>query len=169
VVLLAHPSLSGMTSGSGSSGSTGWNNAVRSRLYLTIEQDKPDSRTLKVMKGNYAAPGGTVDLTWNDGVFVAAGEESSTVKSIRRHGAEESFLTGFRTLTSRGMRLNHNRNAGTYAPTIMLKAGVAPGLTRNQLEAAMLGLIAAGKLEVQHVAERGHQTSFLAEPTLRGV
>src|SRR5260221_11911203 len=31
---LAHPSLSGMSSGTGTSGSTGWNNSVRSRLYF---------------------------------------------------------------------------------------------------------------------------------------
>jgi len=34
VLLLAHPSLSGLNSGSGTSGSTGWNNSVRSRLYF---------------------------------------------------------------------------------------------------------------------------------------
>lgn len=34
VLLLAHPSLSGMASGSGSGGSTAWSNTVRSRLYL---------------------------------------------------------------------------------------------------------------------------------------
>jgi RecA-family ATPase len=32
-LLLAHPSLTGLNTGSGMSGSTGWNNAVRSRLY----------------------------------------------------------------------------------------------------------------------------------------
>ena len=32
VVLIAHPSLTGMSTGSGSSGSTAWNNSVRSRL-----------------------------------------------------------------------------------------------------------------------------------------
>jgi predicted metal-dependent hydrolase len=34
VVVLAHPSLSGISTGRGTSGSTGWNNAVRSRLYM---------------------------------------------------------------------------------------------------------------------------------------
>jgi RecA-family ATPase len=33
-LLLAHPSLTGMSTGSGTSGSTGWNNAVRSRMYF---------------------------------------------------------------------------------------------------------------------------------------
>ena len=35
VILTQHPSNEGMSSGSGRSGSTGWHNSVRSRLYLT--------------------------------------------------------------------------------------------------------------------------------------
>ena len=34
IVLLSHPSQSGMASGAGTSGSTAWSNSVRSRLYL---------------------------------------------------------------------------------------------------------------------------------------
>ena len=40
VLFCGHPSLSGLSSGIGSSGSTAWNNAVRSRLYLTKPEDK---------------------------------------------------------------------------------------------------------------------------------
>ncbi|WP_369675560.1 AAA family ATPase, partial [Enterococcus faecium] len=52
VVLLAHPSLTGMASGSGLSGSTAWNASVRSRLYLErVVQDgyeaDPDRRVLR--------------------------------------------------------------------------------------------------------------------------
>ena len=35
VLMLAHPSLTGLNSGTGTSGSTAWNNSVRSRLYLS--------------------------------------------------------------------------------------------------------------------------------------
>ena len=34
VLVLAHPSLTGLSSGSGTSGITAWSNSVRSRLYL---------------------------------------------------------------------------------------------------------------------------------------
>lgn len=47
VILLAHPSLSGLNSGAGTSGSTAWNNSVRSRLYLSrVIQDghEPEPR-----------------------------------------------------------------------------------------------------------------------------
>jgi len=53
VILLAHPSMSGMASGTGTSGSTGWHNSVRSRMYLEGDDKDDDARTLKFKKSNY--------------------------------------------------------------------------------------------------------------------
>jgi RecA-family ATPase len=39
VAILAHPSNAGMATGSGISGSTGWHNKVRSRLYMKAPHD----------------------------------------------------------------------------------------------------------------------------------
>jgi len=50
VILVAHPSVSGMTSASGLSGSTDWHNGPRARHYLAKPDDKDDKRTLTVMK-----------------------------------------------------------------------------------------------------------------------
>lgn len=73
VILTAHPSNEGVSSGSGIAGSRAWNNDVRSRMYLT-RKGKDDSdqnlRVLKTMKSNYAAAGGKTDIRWRDGVFV---------------------------------------------------------------------------------------------------
>ncbi|HVO01645.1 MAG TPA: AAA family ATPase [Candidatus Cybelea sp.] len=82
VVVLAHPSMSGLDRGSGTSGSTAWNNAVRSRLYLTRREPgrggakdgaagDARARVLKTMKANYGAIGTTIALRWEKGVFVA--------------------------------------------------------------------------------------------------
>lgn len=76
VILTQHPSVEGMNSGSGRSGSTGWHNSVRSRFYLTMpkraagEQDEPtNERWLKGMKNNYSKFGGKTSVTWESGVF----------------------------------------------------------------------------------------------------
>ncbi|WP_392709861.1 AAA family ATPase [Rhizobium ruizarguesonis] len=76
VLVLAHPSLTGLNSGSGSSGSTAWSNSVRARLFLRKdidangwEQDK-DRRLLETMKANYAPRGQPVGLKWCEGRFV---------------------------------------------------------------------------------------------------
>src|SRR4029450_5147868 len=67
VLLLAHPSLSGMSTGRGTSGNTAWNNSARSRLYFEAVKHKDDERneeqesetlrTLTVKKSNYGPTG----------------------------------------------------------------------------------------------------------------
>jgi RecA-family ATPase len=71
VVVAAHPSLTGLDRGSGTSGSTGWNNAVRSRLYLTKPEGAGDDvRALRVVKSNYGRTGRTILLERKHGVLV---------------------------------------------------------------------------------------------------
>jgi hypothetical protein len=58
VLALGHPSVTGMNSGTGQSGSTAWNNTFRSRSYLTREEGDevdPNGRVLSRKKANYAA------------------------------------------------------------------------------------------------------------------
>ena len=68
VVLIAHPSVSGMNSGSGLSGSTDWHNGPRARLYLQRPKDKdgkpldPALRTIAVMKAQYSEAEGRRSL-----------------------------------------------------------------------------------------------------------
>jgi len=73
VVILAHPSQAGRNSGTGESGSTGWSNAVRSRLYLTRpENGLPEQRILTRKKSNYSAAGDDVklELMWFKGAII---------------------------------------------------------------------------------------------------
>jgi hypothetical protein len=77
VLLLAHPSQAGRSSGSGESGSTGWNNAVRARLYLTRPEDgHRDEHVLTRKKSNYSASGDDVaiNLLWSKGVLTIPGD-----------------------------------------------------------------------------------------------
>jgi RecA-family ATPase len=87
VVVLAHPSLSGLDRGSGTSGSTAWHNAVRSRLFLTRPEPvagfslDPDLRVLKTVKSNYARVGEMIGLRRRDGVFVVRGDTVGSTPS----------------------------------------------------------------------------------------
>ena len=87
VILTQHPSVEGMNSGSGRSGSTGWHNSVRSRLYLTKPKgDGPsDERHLKTMKQNAGKFGGHVSVTWKDGVFRLTEQEPAWNENDWRH------------------------------------------------------------------------------------
>jgi len=72
ILLLGHPSVRGMESDAGFSGSTAWNNAVRSRLYLTRPKDGAQGdRMLTRGKANYSASGAETGLrlTYESGVF----------------------------------------------------------------------------------------------------
>ena len=75
VLLLAHPSASGMASGDGGGFSVAWNNSVRSRLYLRRPKSDnadaiADRRVLEVRKANYGPSGGMIPLLYQDGRFV---------------------------------------------------------------------------------------------------
>ena len=71
VVIPAHPSASGLASGSGTSGSTTWNNTFRSRLYITRpdEETEGDKRLISRMKSNYAPKGAEITAIWENGAF----------------------------------------------------------------------------------------------------
>ena len=93
IVILSHPSLSGMASGSGLSGSTHWNNSVRSRLYLKrSDSGGNDERVLEVKKNNRGETGRQIDLEWRDGVFVAfdRGRRETICRRARRERISDS-------------------------------------------------------------------------------
>ncbi len=86
VILLSHPSQAGRNSGSGESGSTAWNNAVRARLYLTRPEDGlPEQRVLTRKKSNYSSSGDDVklDLLWSDGVLKVAADNKISGVAIK--------------------------------------------------------------------------------------
>jgi RecA-family ATPase len=80
VIALGHPSLSGKSTGSGTSGSTAWSNAARSRIYLRYPEktDSGNIRELEGMKLNYGPKGSLLKLRWERGAFaVIAGRMSA--------------------------------------------------------------------------------------------
>ena len=90
VVVAAHPSVEGMRSGRGVSGSTGWVNTVRSHLYLTRSEEEKDLtvddglRVLTALKANYAPKATKLQLRWDDGAYVRVDEGGGVVADIER-------------------------------------------------------------------------------------
>lgn len=75
VLLCAHPSRDGMSSGRGDGGNTAWNNSVRSRLLLERPEaadgpPDPNARVLRRKKANYAAADADIPLRWDHGCLV---------------------------------------------------------------------------------------------------
>ena len=157
-LLLAHPSLSGMASGSGTSGSTAWSNSVRSRLYLDrvresgIEAD-PDARVLRTMKANYGPKGGEIHLRWYQGVFLTSGPDGAEAAgpSARQMHIEALFLHLLMTFTDQGRKTGVVPGS-IYAPALFARDPAAKGVSKRELEAAMGRLLASGRI---HAVESG--------------
>ena len=168
VLLLAHPSLSGMTSGSGSSGSTAWNNSVRSRIYLrrvkSSEGDEPDpdARELEVMKANYGKTGLILPLRWKEGVFVAEiRAEGNLDRMAASAKAERVFLKILRAYTDEG-RYVSAQPGPTFAPSAFASHPGAEGCHKRALRAAMDALLGNGKIKVESHGSGGKARSHIA-------
>lgn len=170
VLLLAHPSLTGIASGSGSSGSTAWNNSVRSRVYLrrlksngSIETD-PDARELEVMKANYGKSGKVLSLRWRDGVFVAErneGVEGECDPKLLRAKARRVFLTLLKQFTMEGRRVNPS-GGNTYAPRAFAGHEGAECCNKAALRAAMNSLLTDGQVIICKEGPPSRLVKFLA-------
>ena len=98
VTVLSHPSLAGISSGSGISGSTAWHGAFRFRQYLKGvkaddgEQPENDLRELEFKKNQYGPIGESIVLRYQRGLFLPEAGVSSLDKAAREQKAEEVFL-----------------------------------------------------------------------------
>jgi RecA-family ATPase len=140
VLLLAHPSVAGKASGDGTSGSTGWNNSVRSRMYFEImkkeDTREDDIRELKVMKANYARKGEVVRVRWERGVFVLHGDLPPREQLVENAKIDEIFLTCLDIKTAQGLGVGPNPSSN-YAPTKFATMTEAQGLSPEALKKAM--------------------------------
>lgn len=154
VLLTAHPSLSGRNSGSGEAGSTAWNNAVRSRLYLTAarqddaEGPDRDYRELRTKKANYGASGNVTKLRWREGVFLRDDEPTGILGTIKRRSANEAFLACLDAATQQGRHVTDAKQSPRYAPKVFAAMSQADGTRKADLEAAMSALFNAGRIIV---------------------
>ena len=154
VLLTSHPSLTGINTGTGLSGSTAWNASVRSRLYFrraTTEKDEepdPDLRVLETMKSNYGPVGETITLRWTKGLFLPVGSTNSLEKAAVEQAAERMFLTLLDQFNRQGRNTSPKPNAPTYAPTLFSKEKQARerGIKKAGFEVAMRNLFAADKI-----------------------
>ncbi|BCH23553.1 AAA family ATPase [Mesorhizobium sp. L-8-3] len=155
VLLLSHPSLSGLTSGSGTSGSTAWNNSVRSRLYLVRdrEQDGGESdanrRTLSTMKANYGPTGGTIPLRWEAGRFVRTDADDAgfldTLSGTQK--AERVFLELLRWHVEKNKPASPLKSP-TYAPAIFARHPKSEGIQSRAFEVAMNRLLDQDRVRI---------------------
>lgn len=153
VLLLAHPSLTGISSGSGLSGSTAWNNSVRSRLYFERVMDgayepDPDQRRLSTKKANYGKTGNEILVRWTNGAFVPEAEPSLLDINSASMKAHRVFLKLLDAFTSEGRPVNAS-SGPNYAPTAFAADPRAEKVTKQAFKRAMSDLFANSKITTE--------------------
>ncbi len=156
VILLQHPSLSGMRTGS--SGSTGFQNVSRNFVYMVrpdgsdVDPNTEDDgkRILRGIKVNSGKMGRVTNLQWQAGIYVCADEKPRAGWDIGRpEKAERVFLKLLAKAAERKRDLSDNANSGAYAPKIFVADSGREGINLREFEAAMERLFEAGKLEIE--------------------
>jgi RecA-family ATPase len=150
VVVLAHPSITGINSGTGTSGSTGWNNSVRSRLYLNrvYGEDKkevdPDLRTLSLMKSNYSQKGTEITLRYRAGMFVPQSTGADPV--MASYKVDRLFLELLAKYIGQNRYVSVSEGK-SYAPAVFASEGAKQGVSKAALKESMHRLIDSGQIE----------------------
>ena len=170
VTVLSHPSLAGIASGSGISGSTAWHGAFRFRQYLKStkpdagEQPDNDLRQLEFKKNQYGPTGESVVLRYQRGLFLPEAGISNLDKLAREAKADEVFLELLRRFSVQGRNVSEKPNAPTYAPTAFAKEADAKdqNIRKPDFEAAMRRLFAGNKLHVENYGRPSRPASRLA-------
>jgi RecA-family ATPase len=170
VTTLSHPSLTGISSGSGISGSTAWHGAFRFRQYLKAakaadgEQPESDLRELEFKKNQYGPIAETVVLRYQRGLFLPEAGISSLDKLAREAKAEEIFLDLLRRFSAQGRNLGDKPTSPNYAPSAFAKEADAKkhNLRKPDLDAAMRDLFRTNKIHVETYGRPGRPSSRLA-------
>jgi RecA-family ATPase len=164
VLINAHPSLTGINSGSGLSGSTAWHNSVRARAYLHSVKNNDNSeidrnlRQLDFHKNNYGPVAESIVLRWANGVFVPETVTSLETLAANKR-AEDAFLAMLARYNEQGRWVGPNKGPN-YAPALFAKDTATPGnVNHRALEEAMNRLFNAKKIRVETYGRRSRPSS----------
>jgi archaellum biogenesis ATPase FlaH len=166
VIALGHPSQAGKSSGQGTSGSTAWSNAARSRLYLRHPKDaeRGNIRELEGMKLNYGPKGSLLKLRWSRGAFeVLAGSRpagatpNGLTPAFQSIGSAAEDAVASVLLSNDKERLNLTPRSPYFAPKVLKRLdpeGLA-AFTHAEVEEAMNSLVRRKVIRAEQVGVDG--------------
>jgi RecA-family ATPase len=170
VTVLSHPSLQGIASGSGISGSTAWHGAFRFRQYLKAvksdDDDQPDNdiREFQFKKNQYGPLGQSIIVRYRDGLFLPEAGASNLEMLAREAKAEEIFVALLQRLSTAGRNVSHKSRSSNYAPSAFADETEAKSikLRKADLEGAMRRLFEANKIHVESYGREDRDMTRLA-------
>lgn len=168
IVLLAHPSKQ---TNSEYSGSTAWEGAVRTRLYLgrklpdakpNGEEEPEDDDTVRYLcrrKANYSARDYR-RLQFRDGVLVPDEVAPQTMKlKITPEYARDVVIRAVRRLRDLDVYGVLRRSSDNYLPKLVTTYELTEGLTERDIIAAMVAMQKEGLLTLAEVGKYSNRTA----------
>jgi RecA-family ATPase len=152
-LILAHPSVDGMRSGRGTSGTTGWNNSFRWRGYLDKVLDEqgnepdPTRRVLRTKKLNYGPQGGEIELRYQNGCYALGFQESMADPLAKAARADRVFLELLRKHLKQNNHVSVQKKGSCFAPAVFAAEAAKQGVSRADLKEAMQRLIDSNTIE----------------------
>jgi RecA-family ATPase len=171
-IISSHPSLSGIKSGSGMSGSTQWHNTVRARAYFrkpgsknddaeSVDDGKPDDgrRELQFMKNQYGPLSQVIKLKWSRGLWLPISETAEAQFSV-----EDLFLTLLRRFAGQDRDVSPNKSP-SYAPAKFAEQPEAKAAkaSAKMFAAAMERLLSTNRIRVAHEGPKSRRTTKIIE------
>jgi RecA-family ATPase len=155
VSVLAHPSVAGMSTGSGLSGSTAWHNKVRARAYMRApetpkgEEIDSDLREIEFKKNNYGPQGDTIQVRWEKGVFVPVIAPTGLDKAAADEQDDALFLKLLESHREQKIFVSNSSHAQNYAPKVFAAVKREQKVSRQRHEQAMRRLWDANRLRLE--------------------
>jgi RecA-family ATPase len=154
VLLLDHPSLSGLTNNTGRGGNMDWRNAVRSALWLHPSTDTNEAergiRILETTKSNYGPTGNPLRLQWADCGLQLEHAPNSLRQLANDAKCEEMFLRLVEDRVTQRRDVS-DKPSRTYAPKIFSELDNNGGYSSREFSRAMEQLFRAGKITLEQV------------------
>ena len=172
VTILSHPSLQGIATGTGISGSTAWHGAFRFRQYLTGvkrgngegEEADPDLRYLEFKKNQYGPTADAIALKYQRGLFLPVPGAGSLEQAAKDAEVEYLFLKLLRRFADQGRNVTDKRGT-TYAPAMFAEHPDAANarISNKALSAAMARLFAQDRISIVVDGPPSRQRSRIVE------
>jgi RecA-family ATPase len=148
VIILGHPNKAGAEY----SGSTAWENQVRSRLFMETPQNddgtftNPDMRMISRGKANYAQKGDGLRFVWHKWTFKLPDEVPERDQIDASIGHENLIFLKCLAERNRQRRAVSERRGPNYAPAVFDKMAESKGIGKAKLDAAMDRLYRLGTI-----------------------
>jgi hypothetical protein len=167
ITLISHPSLTGINTGTGLSGSTQWHNAVRARCVLNglkEEEGEPQGtkRVIVFRKSNFGPISSEIILEYRADLGLYVTVEGTTVDAeTRKQKAEEVYLEVAQLLISQHQELSA-ATSRSGAALLISRHPRSTSFTATELEQAQQRLLDAGKIHIKAVGSASKAKKIIA-------